>query len=780
MKKGFLLACSNIRRSKNQTAAIAVLVLLSSLMLNIWLILAMDYKQNFDRYHDRLNAEHVTLAVDQKLDHLKDNVTNILENDSRTADYCMDSCMSMIGSFQYNGGEVNTEFIVMDKKSAQERPIGKTEIVEEGTAASGIYLPMLYQSKDIATGKTLDLTIGSHTLEYTICGFLNNIMAGSHNCSMAVIILTEDKYQELLDKGYAPEASLVSVRLHDKTDSEDFEAMLSNHISETYPNAQILSNSYSLVSQSRYISQMICSGIVSAMAFFVLLVAVVVIASNIVNYIQENMKNLGALKALGYTSRQLICALLLQFVGISLAVSITGAALSYSVFPYINTMMISQTGVPYAVHFLILPFLITLAISCVAVAFAVWIFAHRIKRIEPITALRQGMQTHNFKRNHIPLDRTKAPLQIALSLKTTCSSLKQNITIAVTMLVISLIIVFSDLMIKNMIMDITPFLELIVGETSDSCINIQSDLQDEFLQKMHADKRVERVYLYHSTEVRHIGGILLFATISDDFSQVNNQNVCIEGRFPKYDNETAVAAKYAKEQALKIGDQITLSYGDKEDVYIISGFTQMSNNLGKDCLLTRAGFEKLGELTATSYYLNLARDVDVDQFNESVITQFSGRINTALNIASIVSGSSSVYVSLMTIIVSAILVLSLVITSLVLYLLVRTMLNHKKREYGILKALGFTTRQLIFQTAASFMPAVILSTIIGLTICSFIINPLTALFLSSIGIVKCTFRIPVAMIVSAGAALILFTFLVICLLSLKIKKISPRAMLAGE
>ena len=78
MKKGFLLACSNIRRSKSQTAAITILVLLSSLMLNIWLMLAMDYKQNFDRYHDRMNAEHVTLSISQKLDDIKSSLTKML------------------------------------------------------------------------------------------------------------------------------------------------------------------------------------------------------------------------------------------------------------------------------------------------------------------------------------------------------------------------------------------------------------------------------------------------------------------------------------------------------------------------------------------------------------------------------------------------------------------------------------------------------------------------------------------------------------------------------
>lgn len=97
-----------------------------------------------------------------------------------------------------------------------------------------------------------------------------------------------------------------------------------------------------------------------------------------------------------------------------------------------------------------------------------------------------------------------------------------------------------------------------------------------------------------------------------------------------------------------------------------------------------------------------------------------------------------------------------------------------------MKALGFTTRQLIVQTALSFMPTAVLSTIIGLILCSLIINPLTALFLNGIGIVKCTFIVPAGFIAAAGCGLVLFAFAMACLLSLKIRKITPKALLTGE
>lgn len=780
MRKSYLLARSNLRRAKGQTTAIIVLIFLAALMLNLWLMLSMDYRRNFERCHDRLNAEHVTMAVDGDTNEMREFITEILKEDKRTSEFFLDSVMHMVGSFEYNGGEMNSELIFMEKEAALSREVGKIEIIEDSGYTSGIYMPVLYRSDSISVGKTVDISIGSRKMSYIVCGFFNSAMMGSHNCSMCGVLLTEDCYRELEEAGCAPRATLCSIRLHDKEESENYDAMLKDAVSTRYPTARTVSNTYALVSQSRYISQMICSGIVSAMACFILIIALVVIASNIINYIQENMKNLGALKAMGYTSRQLVSALQLQFTGIALAVALTGAGVSYTLFPFINEMMISQTGIPYEIHFLPVPFFLTLALLGGTVSCVVWVSSRRIRKVEPIVALRQGVQTHTFKRNHVPLEKTQVPLNLALALKTMMSGMKHNVTICITMLVLSLVAVFSGLMVRNMIMDSTPFLDMIVGEIADSCINIEAEAEERFLMEMNTDDRVRKIYLYHSLQVTHTGGDVLMATLADDFSKVNNQKVMIEGRFPEYDNEVAVAAKYAVEKGLKTGDEISLTVDGKQGDYIISGFEQISNNLGKDCLLTREGYERLGGLENTSYYLNLMDDTDIEAFNAEVKEKFGDKVNATIDINATVKGGSSVYVSLMKMIVIALLVLSVLVITFVLYLLVRTMVSNKKRDYGVLKALGFTTGQLIRQTAMSFMPAVIFSTVVGVVVCSFIINPLTAMFLGNIGIVKCTFTVPVWYNILAGMGMILSAFAIACLLSLKIKKITPRTLLAGE
>lgn len=780
MKKTLLIVRANMRKAKGQTVAIIVLILFAAMLLNLWLMLSMDYRANFDRYHDELNAEHVTFVVEDRANEKREFLTQTLSTDTKVKEFRLDKCLYMVGTFPYNGGTMNGELMFIDKQTATTRTVGKTEIVEDSDFKSGVYMPLLYKSDEVAVGKTIEISLGCHTVTYTICGFFNNVMTGSHNCVITQIVLSDDKYAELGELNYAIKSTLCSVRLNDIADNVNYEAHFKSTLSQKYPNARMTGNCYELVSSSRYISQMICSAIMSVMAFLVLIIALVVIASNIINYIQVNLKNLGALKAVGYTSRQLVLSLLLQFTGLTVLTAIFGAGLSYCIFPAINGMMIAQTGIPYAMRFLPLPLLISLVVLGGAVALAVWLSARRIKKIEPITALRTGIQTHNFKRNRVPLEKTKAPLNLALALKTTFSEIKHNITVCITMLVLSLVVMFSGLMAENIIVDITPFLNLIVGETADSAINVEIDTEDEFKKTLNSDNRVEKFYLYTSLNVSHVGGAELMATFCDDFSKVNNQSVVYKGRFPKYDNEIAIAAKYAKENGFKIGNEIEISANGKTEKYLISGFTQISNNLGKDCLMTRAGYMRLGELTNVTYYINLTEGTEIDLFNDEVKSIFTDNVNGLINIRTTFDGAAKVYVSLITIIVIAILVLSVIIIAFVLYLLVRTMLNNKKRDYGILKSLGFTTGQLIVQTAMSLMPAVILSTVIGLIVSGLVINPLMGLFLSGIGILKCTFNIPFGFATAAGLALIAFTFGFACVLSLKVKKISPHSLLTGE
>ena len=139
---------------------------LVAMMLNLWLMLALDYKANFDRCHDKLNAEHVIMVVDGDTPELCDFFTGTLERDGRAARFRLDSCLYMVANFTYNGGELNSQMIFLDKDTALSRDIGGAEIVEDG-GGSGIHLPMLYRTDEIDV-KSFVLSIGSNPVTYTV------------------------------------------------------------------------------------------------------------------------------------------------------------------------------------------------------------------------------------------------------------------------------------------------------------------------------------------------------------------------------------------------------------------------------------------------------------------------------------------------------------------------------------------------------------------------------------------------------------------------------------
>lgn len=781
MKRTMLFARSNVRKAKGQTIAIIVLVLLSSAMMNLWLMLSMDYERNFERYHDKLNDGHITLAAYTNGEDFKSFLTGTLDDLDGVTGYCISEALCTPGTFAFDGGEIMANFAVLEKEEALLRPVGTFEIAEEGSFDSGVYLPVHYRMEgNYAVGDTIALSLGGGTYSYTVCGFFHTAMTGTHNCGIVSILLTEDRFCELAEKGGAAPSTLVSVRIQETEKNKEMDSLLLEEISKAFPDTAVYHNCYSDVWTARYISPMICAGVMSAMACLVLLIGVVVISSNVVHMIQEQMQNLGALKAVGYTSRQLIVSLLAQFAGITVVTGALGCLLSYCVFPAINEMMTAQTGVPYEIRFLPMPCMITIVFISAVVVAAVYLSAKRMRKIEPIVAIRQGVATHNFKKNPVPLERTSLPVHAALAMKTTLSGFKQNVVVGITMLVISLILVFSGVMFENVIRDMQPFIDMIAGESADSYINVNRDMEEAFLDILAEDDRVEKRYLYHTEQIQHVGGLSVEGVVSDDFTKLNNQSVVIEGRFPEYENEAAVAAKYARENGLHIGDEITLKAGAGEYTYLITGFVQTTNHLGRDCALTREGYGKIGELQSVTYYLNLSEGTDIDGFNDQITERLAGSINASNNIQAIIKGSGSVYVALLTMIVAVVMVLSVLIVLFVMYLLVRTLLNGKKREYGILKALGYTTGQLVLQTALSFMPAVIFSVAVGMVICARIINPLLAVFLGGLGIVKCTFTVPVWFNLTAGAGLILFAFAAACLISLRVKKIAPRELLSGE
>ena len=136
-------------------------------------------------------------------------------------------------------------------------------------------------------------------------------------------------------------------------------------------------------------------------------------------------------------------------------------------------------------------------------------------------------------------------------------------------------------------------------------------------------------------------------------------------------------------------------------------------------------------------------------------------------------GAMTTFRSITTVMLVLMCIIAAVVILLILFLMVRTLIYNKRKDYGIYKALGYTSGRLILQTAVSFMPTVALSVVIFSVVSYLIADPYMNMMTGSFGLVKCSFVI-------IGAVLILLAFLFAVLQSLRIRRIEAYRMLIAE
>lgn len=117
---------------------------------------------------------------------------------------------------------------------------------------------------------------------------------------------------------------------------------------------------------------------------------------------------------------------------------------------------------------------------------------------------------------------------------------------------------------------------------------------------------------------------------------------------------------------------------------------------------------------------------------------------------------------------------------LVLYMVIKSMLTKRRREFGIYKALGYTDRQLMEQIAISFLPASAGGTFAGSLAGCLSVNRMASLLFERLGISEMNFVVEPWLILLMALVLVVFAFAVSMALAGKIKGITVYGLLTEE
>lgn len=773
--KSLLLAKSNFRKNKGLSICISLLLIIASMFICLSFLLVFDYNKNAYKQAKKLNSSDMFIySTSEATAVTKDYIDSIMPD--TVEEYLYQDTICAAITINYNNGEVSP-YVIINKEDSMNRSISKIEIVEEDKTITSNYLYVPYHfhvggGYKIGDSYTIKL---EKTYTFTIKGYVNQTYGGSYQAGSYEFFVSNEMFDQMEAECTSQNGFSIYMNFKDNVNQR---LETNKIINQIFAEKNVGSTSTSIdntITNRTFIATIFFISFLLT-AVIIILIVILMVYNNISNYVKENMRNLGALKAMGYTSKDLKSSIYLQFIIICIIGLVIGVLAGHLFLPTISGLLIKQSGIPYCTRFNMLSTILTVIIIPTFVLLMVALSSRKLKKIEPIIALRDGVETHNFKKNMIPLDRTKLGLNMSLSLKNTFKNIKQNTISFITVLVLSFLMVIAITMFQNF--SVKPKLGILTFELNDGVVIVDKDHTEEVWDYLNENTNNNK-YLVQ-WELQDTDYSPIFTYIVDDFSKINNTDVCYKGEFPKLKNEIAIAGKYASSVGKKIGDEITLQSGNKAYTYIITGLTQTCNNAGQECAMTKEGAAQILDLDSINSSFWFDKDGDASQVLKDVKEKFGDAIISTMDVNETIKAQIGVFVSVANIMVTIISIITAAIIILVLYLLMKNIIRDRRYEYGILKAVGYRSKDLIIQNVLSFMPTIFLGTVIGTVVSYFIASPYIGLMMRSFGIMKCTMYIPIGFLVLSVLFMLVVAVVAGILMSLKIRKVEPVKLLTGE
>lgn len=784
MRKIFHLALANIRKGKGQAITFIAIIAICSMLMSMGFVTIFDYSQSFEKKSKQLNAPDFVISVQSTQEDKVKTLTKLLEEDKNITQVQSQPVMLSSTVFEF-AKESNSRFSALFDRSIEQN-LGKMTIVEETEEIfeNPIILPYLFKlGGGFEIGDPFELKFDDlATFTFTVSGFYEDIYFSTINTTTMGFLLSHDTYVDI-EKQLNAEISgtMFSLKASDPNKSEAMSLQYKETFTKLMPDNTLIDVvNYWIVKTARTLTASIGSLIIVGFALLLTLVALIVVNFRIKSCIDEDMKNIGALKAVGYTSGQLMLSFLVQFLTLGFVGGIIGIACAYPAMPILSNMFAAQSGLIWKQLPSPLAILVTLFILAAAISIVAGISAIRIKKIHPIIALRTGIPTHSFKKNHFPLDKTRMPLMAALSFKQLVIDLKQGLLTCMIMIIISFTSVFAVVMYSSFVIDISAFRSL--GSAPYIHYVLIASTQEEakdIMEEIDLREDTDIALLCTHNAIQYEGDYSGIAYISDELENFVKYNPVFlyQGRYPKHSNEVAINGLISKNLNKKIGDTILVGDSDKKQEYIITGFIQGSNYMGRDICMTNDAYRRIMPEYEPLCIDGYMKDVkDIDSFLSEIKNKFPSLVR-ATNYEDLINSTMSIYTDIVSKIAVIICIFAGLMIWLVLYLVINTMIIKKKREFGIQKTLGFTTNQLILQNVTSIVPVVSIGAFIGCLLGYFLMNPFISAIFSNIGMSKTNLPVTPQMCIGIFAATVALGTLIATLLSSKIRKISPYALI---
>lgn len=593
-----------------------------------------------------------------------------------------------------------------------------------------------YERYQLNIGEKILLKMDGKEVEFIISEFIRDGQMNPSSVSSKRFLISEHDY-DLIEKETKEFEYLIEFQLKNRKDVGAFQTLYAEkNLPQQGP--MVDWNTFKLLNG-------LSDGLVALLIVFIslLLISVAMLALRFTFSItlEEDMEEIGALKAIGVNHKNIKQIYLVKYMIITLIGSLLGYLLSIGTSDYFIGNMTLYLGKPQST---MLSYLIPFS-SILFVLLIIYLFCQsmlkRIKKISAVDALKQ-LSTKKKKRFLLRLSNHRIfNLHVFLGLKDVFETFSSYLFL-ITLFIIGTFIITIPLNIYNT-MNSSSFISYMGVGKSDIRIDLQtvnqmSETYTQISDTLRKDREIETYEGYPTYRLKIQNDEKNWETINvEGISSQKFPLTYLEGKSPVNDNEIALSYLNSQEYDVKVGDTLHLKSDAGDITCKVTGIYQDITNGGKSAKGNIDGSSK--ELMWYMINIKLRSGADKEQkinelareFNNAKITDMDEYMHQTL-------GDTVKQIRLMTILAT---IISALLTVLLSMLFMRLLLVRNERENGIKLALGTTTKELTIQFLSGILCASLIGIILGVILSNTIGASLVSLLSSSFGMPSINFTI---------------------------------------
>ena len=738
MNSLFFIAKNNIKKHKGEAAIIFALIFIAALLLFSSLSLMLSGSNTIrdcdEKYHI---ADLMAMSAGLGTDDMKEKIKGLDNMERYEIVPCIESPSDYYYSDMAKEDAISYIFYMYDSS----RPTYLNAFPEEFNDLKDdeIVLPY-YMSYQISKGDLIHVSAAGKDYTFKVKGFAENLyFATAMNLSGLYTLVSHDMFEEIWKN--TDDMSRMSVgmfKVKPGADLHGFDMEVQKALTGSSP----LTIDRPTMNMATTGITNIATSIVFIFTVILVVMAVIIMHFSIRNFIELNVQNIGLLQATGYTSKELRAACIIEQMII--CIFATAAAVAAGIFlakplAALSGMMMGLSGFTG----ISVPALISTAAGIPAMVFiGALIATSSYRKLTVLEALKSGITSHNFKKNHFPLETSKLPLSLAMAGKNIFGSGKKSVLISLIVAGLTLSTCLGFTLFQNWALDQAALLKLVGFESSDIQVTVIGD--EEYVEKMRKDPAVRMVNTWttlSSMEVTHLDkSTSLGIDVYGDVSKLKNEYI-LEGHAPKNDKEIVLSTVEADNIGAKVGDKVNIKTvsGKGTVAYTVSGIDQKINNMGKKAVMTEEGAKRLDpdyKFLNVLIYLNepsRAKQLKKEWEKEYPDYQFT-------LVEDLIGSTINTITQAMEAICVIFIIATCFVVILTQVLLTRAQIIRERTDLGVSKALGYTSGELMRRTLMTNIPTIAIGMVLGIVMHVLFTNRLILIGLSTFGIKQNSFK----------------------------------------